>query len=145
MWRALRICKVLPRWQVQMHDVMPYFQCMLNLTIGVGEQSWKYAVCMTENISLLPCTKWFIHTQHWQKYYGIIFFFSGGILFCMISRRVIMMVCGKPWDFLPYPRHTLQQCLALLSTRWSGLFSFSFFFFSCDARKKSIKLKTKKH
>ena len=41
---------------------------------------------------------------------------GGGILFYMISRGVIMIVCGKPQDVLSYTRHTLQQRLALLST-----------------------------
>ena len=130
LWRALRICKVLPHWQAHMHDVdvMPYVQCMLNNRWT----SWKYAVWQRLLVCYLALNG--LYTQ-------LLVFFSGGILFYTISRR-ITIVCGKPRDFLPHPRHTLQPCLALLSTRWSvrGLIFFKLW---CQ-KKKSIKLKTKK-
>ena len=97
-----------------------------------------------QNISLLHCTKWFIHTQRWH-------YSQWRDAHPKISRRVIMLECGKP-----QMTFCLTQYVPMLSTTQQPLVSLSppppppgppflFFFFLklLWPEKKSIKLKLK--
>ena len=69
---------------------------------------------MAENISLLPCTKWFIHTQH-------SFFFQWRRHPLLYDK--LLSHNDRVWKatrLSVLDRHTLQQRLSLLSTAEKG-------------------------
>ena len=119
-------CKVLPHWQVHMHDVIPCVACWT-----IGWTSRKYAIGQR----ILAC---YIALNGLCTLSGDIFL-SGGMLIQMISRRVIMIVYGKP-----QMTFRLTQYVPMLSTAQQPLVSLSpplFYFWSCrvSQKKKSIK------
>ena len=120
-WRDA-ICSVNGEQSGEHHEHMQYF--FLN-----------FVICsMTANISLLPCTKWFIHTQQ--------FFSVAASSSMMISRRVIMIVCGN--------LRGLETFCLIQGTHCSNAQHYSApigqpkAFFKVVMPEKSIKLKTKK-